>query len=128
MTTKFRIYAAGDMKSDWQDRLRKILPPEVFIFDPRTNNSTDPAVYTKWGLDAVKDSNLVVALMGPHNPSGFGMSLECGYAHALGRPIIFIDEMAKDWRGKYFDMLRVISTVVFSVEDAAALVISKVTP
>ena len=119
MKIRFAVYAAGDMRSGWQDKLRALLPADIHILDPRAHGLTDPAAYTKWDLDAVKDSTVVVVYMGPHNPSGFGLSIEAGFAHALGRKIIFVDEMQTDWRGKYFDMLRQISTVVPSLEAAA---------
>jgi nucleoside 2-deoxyribosyltransferase len=67
----------------------------------------------------VRRCDILVAYMGPHNPSGFGLSLEAGYAKALGKGMIFVDEMQQDWRGKYFDMLRSISTVVQTLEEAA---------
>ncbi len=116
----YLIYAAGDMKSGWQDDLRAALSPRFFIKDPRSHGLADPADYTKWDLDAIKDSVAIVAYMGPHNPSGFGLSLECGFAHALGRPIIFVDGLGTDWRGPYFDMLRTIAQRVVSTMDDAA--------
>ena len=112
------VYLAGDMRSGWQDRFKAMLPERVRVIDPRSHGLTDPAAYTEWDLRGVRECQVVVAYMGPHNPSGFGLAIECGYAHALGRKIIFVDEMTVDWRGKYFDMLRQISTVVPTFHDA----------
>lgn len=107
------------MKSGWQDRFRSLLCDAVEIIDPRSHDLSDPAAYTAWDLDGVRRADILVVYMGPHNPSGFGLSLEAGYGHALGKPIIFVDEMQQDWRGRYFDMLRVISKVVPSLQAAA---------
>lgn len=117
---KYLIYVAGDMNSGWQDDLRAVLSDEIGILDPRSHGLDAPVDYTAWDLRAIRDSVAVIALMGPHNPSGYGLSLECGYAHALGRPIIFIDQLHPDWRSPYFGMLRSISTnIVLTVEEAA---------
>lgn len=114
------IYLAGDMRSGWQDAFAAMLPPQICVKDPSKHGLKVPAEYTKWDLDAVRDSQLVVAYMGPHNPSGYGMALEIGYAHALGRPIIFVDCMGTDWRSEYFGMVRsVASEIVGSFEEAA---------
>jgi nucleoside 2-deoxyribosyltransferase len=119
-----KIYLAGDMKSGWQDRFAAMLPARLELIDPRSHGLSDPAAYTAWDLEGVRRADTVVAYMGPHNPSGFGLSIEAGYAHALGKPIIFVDEMTVDWRGRYFDMLRQIAWTVPSLE-AAALILRK---
>lgn len=125
---EYLIYAAGDMKSGWQDRLRALLPSRIVMLDPRSHGLEDPAAYTKWDLGAVRDCHVVVAYMGSHNPSGYGLSLECGFAHALGRSIIFVDELGADWRSPYFGMLRAVSRVVPTMEDAAAGLLALLPP
>lgn len=114
-----KIYLAGDMKSGWQDRFAAMLPKDVELIDPRSHGLTDAAQYTWWDLEGVARADIIMAYMGPHNPSGFGLCLEAGYAYGLGKPIIFVDEMTVDWRGRYFDMLRQIATVVPTLEAAA---------
>jgi hypothetical protein len=58
--------------------------------------------------------------MEPTNPSGYGMSIEIGYAYALGKKIVFCDQLDTDKRTGSFDMHRVMATVVVkSLEDAA---------
>jgi nucleoside 2-deoxyribosyltransferase len=121
----FRVYTAGDMKSGWQDKLRAELPASVELLDPRSHGLKTPAAYTAWDLGAIEQADAVVAFMGPHNPSGYGLMLECGFAHALRKPIVFVDLMlmCQDWRSPHFEMLRSIVTKrVWSFEDAAAFI------
>jgi nucleoside 2-deoxyribosyltransferase len=119
-----KIYAAGDMHSGWQDALAALLPGHE-ILDPRSHGLTEPAAYTAWDLDAVRRADVVVVYMTPNNPSGYGPNLEAGYAHGLGKPVIFVDQIGADWRSKYFGMLRSIAmTVVPTLEDAARALIA----
>lgn len=121
-----KIYLAGGMKTDWQDRLMAAAPRHRYL-DPRSHGITDPAEYTRWDLAAVAVCDVVVAQMDSSNPSGFGLSLEVGYAHALGKRVVFIDGIRGDWRSRYFDMVRQVSTVVESIEAAAAALAEEAT-
>lgn len=112
------VYLAGDMKSGWQDTFANIVNGEATLLDPRSHGLSDPAAYTRWDLDAVAKSDAVVVFMGPHNPSGYGLCVEAGYAHALGIPTFFVDALGNDWRSRYFDMVRQISTVVGTFVEA----------
>ena len=115
-----KIYLAGDMRSGWQDKLIALLPEGVEAIDPRKHGLADPAEYTTWDLAGVRRADAVVVFMDPANPSGFGLSIECGYGFALDKRIIFVDQMGVDWRSRYFDMLRQVSTVVRTFEEAVA--------
>lgn len=119
MTSKpvTKVYLAGGMKSGWQDRVIPLCPGVTFL-DPRSWESPDPLVYTNRDLVAVRDADLVLAQMGGDNPSGFGMSVEVGFAYGLGKHIVFLDETGNDWRRDYFDMHRVMADAV--VYDAVA--------
>lgn len=117
-----KVYLAGDMKSNWQDRLIPLLPAGVEAIDPRKHGLADPAAYTQWDLDGVARADAVIVYMDPSNPSGYGLSIEAGYARGLGKRIIFVDQMGADWRSKYFEMLRQIAIVVRTFHAAAALV------
>lgn len=110
------------MRSGWQDQFAALLPQTVELIDPRSHGLADPAAYTAWDLTGVRAADMVVVYMHQGNPSGFGLSIEAGYAHALGKPIIFVDQCGADPRSRYFDMLRAISTVVGSFEEAARCV------
>ena len=114
-----KIYLAGGMKDGWQDRAMNLLEGHEFL-DPRSWSTTDAADYTNRDLGAIRVADCVLVHMSPSNPSGYGLSVEVGYAFALGKPIIFCDELRNDWRSKYFDMHRMMaSTVCFSLEEVA---------
>ena len=53
----------------------------------------------------------------------FGLSVELGYAYALGKKIVFCDEIRSDWRSPYFGMHREMATEVVHSLEAAATVI-----
>lgn len=92
-----KIYLAGGMKSDWQDKVMVACPNHTY-FDPRTHGLENPADYTKWDLEHVAKSDLVFACFTLDNPSGFGMCIEIGYAHRADKQIILVDEQQlKSW-------------------------------
>jgi len=92
-----KIYLAGGMSSGWQDkvvkRVEEAVGDGVTFHDPR-KHSRQYSLHTLttddyWGVGS---SDLVFAYFEKDNPSGLGMCLELGYAHALQIPIIFVDE------------------------------------
>lgn len=105
-----KVYLAGGMKSRWQDDVIAEFPGVEFI-DPRSHGLKDEREYTKWDLDGIRRSDVVFAYMDTDNPSGFGLSLEVGYAHGLGKPVIYVCEDTSE-RQKYFGMVR---SVAFEV-------------
>lgn len=111
------IYLAGGMKSDWQDRVIMFAPAHVYL-DPRKHGLSEEKAYTEWDLRAIRDSYLVLAYMDSANPSGFGLSLEVGYAKAFGREIWYVNEDSPE-RQKRFGMVRACATRYFtSLTDA----------
>lgn len=115
LTGKTTVYLAGGFCSDWQDRV-KLAVPEFEYIDPRQHNLSDPAEYTLWDLEGVAQSHIVFAYLENANPGGYALALELGYAKALNKVVIFIDEWAslEHEQAKYIDMLRAASTKVFS--------------
>lgn len=111
-----KVYLAGGMRTTWQDELIAALPNVVFL-DPRSHGLNDPAAYTAWDLNAIREADAVVACMTSDNPSGYGLSLEVGFAYALGKPVYFIDGVRGDWRSRYFDMHREVATAVCSFAE-----------
>lgn len=103
-----KIYLAGGMKTAWQDRVINEFKEDkdLFFFDPRSHGLTKEEDYTKWDLDAIKESDLVFAYMDWNNPSGYGLSLEVGFAFALNKTIWYICEDDLESRQKYFGMVR----------------------
>ena len=84
-------YLAGGMRSTWQDKVKNEFP-EIQWHDPREHGLSEPREYTAWDLDKVRSSAIVFAYFTKDNPSGFGMSAEIGYARALNKLIILVDE------------------------------------
>jgi len=107
------IYLAGGMKDGWQDKVAPLLVGHELL-DPRSWSTPDPVVYTARDLEAVRKCDCVLVHMSSSNPSGFGLSVELGYAYALGKKIVFCDEIKGDWRSGYFGMHRQMATVVCS--------------
>jgi len=117
------IYLAGGMKDGWRDQAIALLNGHE-VLDPRSWSNPSPAIYTERDLSAIRRSDCILVHMASTNPSGFGLSVELGYAYALGKRIIFCDEIRNDWRSPYFGMHREMATeVVHSLEDAAAAII-----
>lgn len=116
------IYLAGGMKDGWQEKVSPLLIGHELL-DPRSWSDPDPAVYTARDLEGIHRADCLLVHMSSSNPSGFGLSVELGYAYALKKPIIFVDEIRTDWRTGYFGMHRQMATRVFlSLEEAAAQV------
>ncbi len=113
------IYLAGGMKDGWQDKAAALLPGFTLL-DPRSWSTPDPQIYTEKDLAAIRRADTLLVHMCSANPSGFGLSVELGFAYALGIEIIFVDEIGGDWRSGYFGMHRVMANKVFpTLEDAA---------
>ena len=85
------IYLSGGTKSGWQQRVKEYAP-EFFYADPSQCSLTDPAEYTEWDLRHIRECDVVLANMEATNQSGHGLILEIGYAHALGKRILLVDE------------------------------------
>lgn len=112
-----KVYLAGGMKSTWQDRVISAHPEIVFL-DPRFHGLLDEEAYTQWDLNAVKESDLVLAYMHTDNPSGFGLSLEVGYAYALKKEIWYVCEDINP-RQRSFGMVRACAGRLFDSLDIA---------
>jgi hypothetical protein len=89
--------------------------PRLQYHDPRSHGLSDPKAYTAWDLEAIRSSNIVFAYLEASNPSGYGLSLEVGYAAALGRHVILVDERSRTDQalGRYFEIVRHTADVVF---------------
>jgi nucleoside 2-deoxyribosyltransferase len=86
-----KVFLCGGLKTGWQDEVKDVAP-DFFFFDPRNNNSNDPAEYTSWDLLGIKLADIVFAYIEEDNPGIYNMALELGYARALGKVVILIDE------------------------------------
>lgn len=114
-----KIYLAGGMRSGWQDALIAACP-EVEFIDPRSHGLTEPAAYTAWDLDGVRRCDLLLAYMEPDNPSLYGLSLEVGYAHGLGKPVWLVGSCGEA-RERYFGMVESVASVrLATIQQALA--------
>jgi len=105
-TTRLKIYLAGGFHSGWQDLVMKALPSFEY-FDPRSHGLVTKAEYTAWDLEAIRRSDYVFAYFEPTNPGGYALALEVGFAKALGKFVIVVDEKsATDTQtGRYLEMV-----------------------
>jgi hypothetical protein len=114
------VYLAGGFQSGWQDRV-KIAAPGLRYFDPRWHVLTKHNQYTFWDLEALRRCDWVFAYLEASNPGGYALALEIGFANALGKKIILVDEKSStDATAKrYLSMITECSNVHFQrFEDA----------
>lgn len=119
---KTKVYLAGGMnESNWQKKVIETINSENFVFyNPREHSLTNSTEYTFWDLFYVKQSDILFAYMQSDNPSGIGLTLEVGYARALDKSIILVDERSKNDEtfANRFKIVRESSTIVFdNLED-----------
>ena len=100
------VYLAGGMRTNWQDEVTKHFPEVVFI-DPRDHNCTSEKGYTQWDLTGVQKCDVVFAFLEASNPAGQGLCVELGFARAIEKYIIYLEEPRDNSR--YFGMCRAIS-------------------
>lgn len=87
-----KIFLSGGFKSNWQERVIMLTDEHEFI-DPSRHGLERENEYTFWDLAGVEVADLVFAYLEPSNPKPFGLCVEVGYAAALGKKIIVVDEM-----------------------------------
>lgn len=114
---KTKVFLSGGMNtSNWQKTVIEQTDKNGFIFfNPREHKLENSKEYTIWDLHYVKECDFVFAYMQEDNPSGYGLTLEVGYAAALGKGIILIDERSNvdDKFQQYFKIVREASTIIF---------------
>jgi len=86
------VYLAGGMRSGWQDKVIEACPKYVTFLDPRSHGLQEAEHYTEWDLDAIRSCNILFGYLEKDNPAGHNLALEIGYAYALKKIIIFVDE------------------------------------
>ena len=120
MNNKAKVYLAGGMKSGWQDNIIERFKNKFIFFNPRDHKLDNPIEYTLWDLHFVKESDILFAFMEKENPSGFGLTLELGFAKALNKTIILVDERSavNESFANRFKIVRESSSVTFNnIED-----------
>lgn len=110
-----KVYLAGGMKGGWPEH--PALQTHELL-DPRSWSCEDPAEYTARDLAAIREADAVLVYMDSRNPSGFGLSVELGYAYGIGKRVLFVDQIGGDWRSPYFGMHRTMAETYCSIEEA----------
>lgn len=119
-----RVYLAGGFRSGWQ-AIVKAAVPGVRWLDPSIHHIKDPKKYTQWDLRAIRSSDLVLANMEPSNPGGYALALEVGFAKALGKAILLIDQHEERERRRYFEMVRQVADRRFDTLQAAIVYLGR---
>ncbi|CAB5517053.1 hypothetical protein LMG26857_06136 [Achromobacter anxifer] len=114
-----KIYLAGGFRSHWQVLVAARLTNSFELLDPSAHNIQDPVEYTRWDLEAVRESDIVLANMEASNPGGYSLALEVGFAKALGKRIFVVDQVEDPSVSRYFEMVRQCSERVFPTLDEA---------
>ncbi len=116
---RLRVYLAGSLLSNWQDAIRTRLV-NVEFYNPRTHGLENSKQCTVWDFHYIKQCDVLFAYMEQDNPSGYGLSVELGYAKGLGKTVILVDErsMVDSRFAKHFVIVREAADLVFeSIEE-----------
>jgi nucleoside 2-deoxyribosyltransferase len=88
-----RVYLSGDMSGDWMDKAQKHLEGRGHdVLNPKEFGSDRPRSFAVANKYAVEEADCVLAYMEADNPSGRGLSFECGYALGLGKPVVYAED------------------------------------
>tara|TARA_R110001583_G_scaffold194648_1_gene366095 strand:- start:20782 stop:21870 length:1089 start_codon:yes stop_codon:yes gene_type:complete len=114
------VYLSGGHRSGWQEKVKSSVKKFNYL-DPSQTGIIDPKLYTEWDLQAIKNSEIIFAYFEGNNPSGYGLSLELGYAAAYGKFIILVDEKSSSTPeiSRYIKIVRETANVVFDDLDSA---------
>jgi hypothetical protein len=117
------VYLAGGMRTNWQDKVLQALPDFCFL-DPRSHQLRDADAYTAWDLDAVRNSDWVLAYLEDSNPGGFSLALEMGYAKAISKKLILVDEKSassEELRGRLAMLHSIADYCPHSLDEAISI-------
>ncbi len=108
------VYTAGPMGADgpgllmaWRDRLPN-LAPGIMYLHPRVDGARF-GIYFPHDLIYLDKSNMLVVYLNAGDAPRTGTAFEMGRAHAMGKPIILIDERKDDER---YNLIRQASNVI----------------
>jgi len=89
---RYSVYLAGGMKSNWAEEVIGNFSYEFSFYNPKTHGLSNPEHYTQWDIHHLHNSEIVFVYLEKDNPSGVGLALEVGYARAMNKTIILVDE------------------------------------
>lgn len=108
---KQKVYLAGGFNSDWRKRVTELDNVEFYI--PKSQPNKTWQEYFTWDIHYVKQCDIVFGYMEKTNPSGFGLSVELGYALGIGKTVILVLEEGHE-KDKYLQFLKGTASVVFN--------------
>lgn len=114
---KQTVYLAGGFNSDWRDKVK--LCTNVEFIDPKEKEIKKEFTwfeYGCWDLHYIKQTDICFVYMEKTNPSGFGLSVEIGYAKAMNKTVILILENGHE-KDKYLQFLKTVADVVYDNLD-----------
>jgi nucleoside 2-deoxyribosyltransferase len=104
-----KVYLSGGMVSNWQERMIKAAPGIYFI-NPMDHEYGYSREYTTADLLGIRMADVVFCYIESSNPLGIGAAIECGYAKALGKTVVLVNEKYD----RNYDMLAQIADVFFT--------------
>ena len=115
-----KVYLAGGLRSNWQRKVIEACGNGMVFYNPRLHELDDPHLYTSWDIFHIDKSDILFGYLEQSNPSGVGLALEIGYAKALKKLVILVDEKtdSDEQESRYFQIVRESSDVIFdSLEE-----------
>lgn len=123
---KNKVYLAGGFSSDWRDKVKEEALNLEF-FDPKEKEQKKEfewKEYGVWDLHYIKQCDICFVYMERDKPSGYGLSVEIGYAKALGKTVILVLETGHE-KDKYLLFLRTVADIIYdNIDDASAFLAS----
>lgn len=112
---KSKIYLAGGFKGGWHNLVMHELKDFFTFFNPQKHNLDEVKKYTTWDLYHVGKADIILGYMSSTNPSGYGLALEIGYAKALGKLVILVDERSPidETFARYFSICHESANITF---------------
>ncbi len=111
VASKPTVYLAGDTQSGWQRRVCKAIQ-DLQLLDPSKEDLADPEELTRWGLQAIRKSDVVLAYLEKDDQNGHALAFELGYAKALGKTILLVQEHGAE-QDKYIQTVRQVADFCF---------------
>jgi len=111
---KQMVYLAGGFTSDWRELVKQC--DNVEFIDPKEKETKRPFEwfeYGAWDLHYIKQCDICFVYMEKDNPSGFGLSVEIGYAKAKDKTVILVLEEGHD-KAKYLLFLKNVADVYYT--------------
>jgi hypothetical protein len=110
--SKPTVYLAGDPKSGWQSKVCRAIQ-DLQLLDPSKYDLADPNELARWGLQAIRESDVVLAYLEKEDQNGHALAFELGYAKALGKTILLVQEHGTGEEDKYFQRVREVADFCF---------------